>query len=244
MNILRTKMVGGAAIALVATGSLTTAAWADPSPTSPTSIVPPSAASSTLAKIQAKAASAISLRLTDLQAALTVVKANHYLTPADQSTIETTLSNDLAGLNALAPVIQADTTVAKARSDYDSVFTSYRVFALALPQARLAASADDLTGTVLPRLTDAQSRLEGLLNGADKSKDTTAVQAAMTDLANQLSAVTTSTSGVAATVLGYKPSDWNANHAILAQPRADLTSARSDAKQARADVKTVVEALK
>jgi len=243
MRLLPTKWTVGTAATLALTGAFAPVAFAD-SNTTPSSTAISSGSSTVLASIKTRAATAISTRDSALQGALTAVNSNHYLASADRSAIVSTINGDLTGLNALAPVIQADTTVSQARADYDSIFTSYRVFALVLPQARLAAAADDITGSVLPRLEDAQSRLESLLAGADQSKDTAAVQAAMADLQKQLSGMASNTSGVSATVLGYKPADWNSNHAVLAPARADLVSARGDAKQARADIETVIGAIK
>jgi hypothetical protein len=236
------KVVAGAAVAAAATAALVPAAFAAAasSPSTGTS----SAGGATLAAIQARAASAISARDTALTAAITAVTSNKYLTSSDRATVLATLNHDLSGLNALRPVIRADTTVAKARTDYDSIFASYRVFALALPQARLAAACDDLTGTLLPRLTDARTKLQSLLSGADQSKDTPAVQATRSDLAKQISGLSTGTSSVVAQLLAYTPAQWNANHVLLAPTRAVLVAARGDARQSRSDIATIVKALK
>jgi hypothetical protein len=239
------QIIAGAAVALAAAAAVAPSAFADSGGSSSTTAVPSTTAGAdTLAAIKAKGAAAISARDSALQAAISAVTANRHLTSSDGATVLSTLNADLSGLNALAPVIQADTTVSKARADYTTIFTNYRVFALALPQARLAAAADDLTGTVLPRLTDAQSRLQARLSGKDSGKNTGSVQAAMADLANQISAITSATNGLSATVLGYTPAQWNANHALLTQPRSALVTARGDARTARKDIKTVVEALR
>ena len=254
------KMLAGAAITLgAATAIAVPAAFADSSAspgtspstpaagsgTSPTSAsTPADRQTDTLAAIKAKAQSAISLRLSALQAASTATQGNRFLTSSDRATILSTLSSDEAGLTALGPVIQADTTVAQARSDYDTIFTRYRVFALAIPQSRFAAAADDLTDTVVPRLGDAQQKLETLLAGKDSSKNTPAVQAAMNDLGNRIAGITSYASGLSATVLGYTPAQWNANHDLLSPLRSRLQDARADAKGARTDVRTVVQAIR
>lgn len=239
MRFVSGKRAAAVAAAVGAAFTFAPSAYADSGSSTSTS-----ASASTLAAIKAKAAAAISLRESALQAAITAVTANRYLTSGDRATILATLNSDASGLNALGPVIQADTTVAQARTDYQTIFTHYRVFALALPQSRFAAAADDLTGTVVPRLTDAQSKLEDLLAGPDHSKDTPAVQADMADLAKQIAGITTSTSGLAATVLSFTPAQWDANPAILAPYRADLVTARGDARAARADIANVVAAIK
>ncbi|HWE56130.1 MAG TPA: hypothetical protein VG435_11500 [Acidimicrobiales bacterium] len=243
MKRILTKVGTCAALAAGAGGLIASPALA--ATTSSTVATSPATASGqTLANIKAKAATAISVRQNALQLAVSDVRANEYLTDADRATLLNTLQDDQSGLTTLGQTIQGDTTVAKAEADYKLIFTGYRVFALALPQVRFAASTDDLTGTVVPHLTDAQTKLQALLSGPDKSKDTPAVQAKMDDLANQISAITTDTNGLAATILSFTPAQWDANPYILTAPVSQLRTARSDAKQARADIAYVVQAIK
>jgi hypothetical protein len=117
------------------------------------------------------------------------------------------------------------------------------VYALALPQVRFAEAADDLAGGVVPNLTAARSTLAGLLAGVDSAKNTAAVQAWMSDLGHQISAITSATNGLSATVLADTPAQYDADHALLSQPRATLASARADAKTARSDAANVLKAL-
>lgn len=247
MRVSSRKMIASAAIALAAAASAVPAASAETGSGPSTTIGSRTAAGSgagTLASIQARAASAISTRLSALQGAVASVTSNRYLTSADRAAILSSLNSDLSGLKALGPVIQADTTVAQAKTDYRSIFTRYRVFALGLPQARFAAAADDLTGTVLPRLRDAHSRLQALLAGRESAKNTAEVQSAMSDLGDRISAISSATDGLSAAVLALTPADWNGNHAVLAPLRARLVTARADARKARSDIRTVVEALR
>lgn len=241
-----------AAITAVAIGAGTAALTGVPTgafaATTPTTPAPAAGSTSTkgatLNAIRTRAAAAVSLRVNALQAAITDVGPNRYATASDRATILTTLQSDLAGMNTLGPEIQADTTVATAESGYRSIFTQFRVFALALPQARLAASADDLTGTVVPRLSDARTRLQSLLAGADSGKDTPAVQAAMADLSTRISGIGTATDGLTTAILGYTPAQWNAAPGILAPWKTKLVTARADTRSARSDVETVVEAIR
>lgn len=235
MNRSRRYAFAAAAVA-VSVGVAVPAAFASTSTTSSTG--------ATLSAIKARAAAAISVRQSALNAGISAVDANKWLTSADKATILGTFNSDLSGLTALGPKIQADTTVTQARSDYRTIFTSYRVFALALPQGRLAAASDDITTGVLPRLNDADTRLKNLLAGPDSGKNTAQVQAAMADLAAQIQTVTTATSGFSANLLALTPAQYDADHAILTGPRSTLLTARADIAKARGDIKTVVQAIK
>jgi hypothetical protein len=197
-----------------------------------------------LSTIQAKAAAAIADRLTSLGTAIPSVTANQVITPADRSTLLATLNHDVAGLTALRATIAGDTTAKQAATDAATIYTTYRVYALALPQVRYAEAADDLTGGVLPKLVDAQTKLAALLAGADSAKNTPAVQATMTDLGTKITAATTLTAGLSGTVLAYTPAQYDANHALLSAPRQSLAMAGTDVKAAQVDVTTVLDALK
>ena len=197
-----------------------------------------------LTDVKAKAATAISARLSSLNSAISAVNNNKWLTSTDKSIALQTLNNDISGLTALGQKIQGDTTLSQAVSDYRTIFTGYRVYLLALPQIRLAAASDDLSTGVVPRLTDAQTRLQNVLNGKDQSKNSSSVQAAMADLAKQIQAITQETNGLSGTVLAYTPAQYDANTSILSSARMAIRTARDDTKTARQDIKTVIEALR
>ncbi|HEX4862475.1 MAG TPA: hypothetical protein VFV02_00285 [Acidimicrobiales bacterium] len=197
-----------------------------------------------LSDIKTKAAAAISARLDSLGTAQTAINNNRWLTSPDKAAALQIVSNDTSGLTALGQKIQNDTTVVQAAADYKTIFTGYRVYLLALPQIRLAAASDDLSTGVVPRLTDAQTRLETLLSGKYKDKNNSTIQAAMADLAKQIQAITQETNGLSATVLSYTPQQYDSNTSILLPARTAISTARSDAKAARQDVKTVRDELR
>jgi hypothetical protein len=240
-----TKAAAGLGTAAVVLVGLTGTALADTGKPSVSTASPTAAPhGKSLADIQAAAAAAISRRLSSLSVAINDVNNNTVITPGDKTTLLATLNGDVTGLTALGVTIAGDTTANQAASDYATVFTSYRVYALALPQVRFAAATDDITVAVLPKLTDAQSKLAALLAGADSGKNTPQVQAWMADLATQITAIGTETSGLSATVLAYTPAQYDANHALLSPARASLGISRNDIKTGRGDIANVVKALK
>jgi hypothetical protein len=244
-----TKAAAGLATAAVVLTGLTGTALADTgspavSSASPTATPTSAPHGKSLASIQAAAAAAIAERLASLSVAINDVNNNTVITPADKITLLATLNGDVTGLTALGVTIAGDTTAKQAASDYSTIFTSYRVYALALPQVRFAAAADDMTVAVLPKLTDVQAKLAALLAGVDSGKNTPQVQAWMADLATQITAIGTETSGLSATVLAYTPAQYDANHGLLAPARASLAISRKDIKTARGDISNVMKALK
>lgn len=196
----------------------------------------------TLAAIQARSAAAIAARQGALKARLAMVTSGSpHLTAAHRQALITLISNDQAGLAALGTKIAGDTDVATARADHQQIFTGYRVYALVLPQVRLVRVADAFTGAVLPRLTDARTRLAA---AAAQQGKTDEVAAQLADLDAQIAAIRTATEPVADEVLALTPAQWNADHSVLAGPRQALLSAREATRKARADIVAIRKVLK
>ena len=206
--------------------------------------VTPSTAPRSLAGVQALGAKATSDRITALDKAIPSVTSNQALSSADRATILATLNHDLGGMHSLAATIAGDTTVEQASDDYRSIFTDYRVLAVALPQAAYAAAADDLTDTTLPKLTAAQKSLTALLAGPDAAKSTPALLAQLADMAAKISAAQAAITGQSAAALAVTPAAYDANHAVLTPVRTSVTTALADSKAAGVDGSDILAALK
>lgn len=233
---VRTGVIAGALACTTIIGLAATPAFADTSSSVKSG--------RTLAQIQVDGAAKTAQRITSLTTGISTITANTHLSSGDKTTILGTLNNDLSGMKSLQSKIAADTTKADAAADYTTIFTTYRVYAVALPQAHYAAAADNLDSAVLPRLTDVQSRLAALLAGKDASKSTPALQASLADMSTQITDASGSLSGLSAAALAVTPAQYNSNHDVLKDLRQKLTSARTAVKQARQDAKTVVAALR
>src|ERR1019366_8299375 len=66
-------------------------------------------------------------------------------TSGDKATLLSQLSADASGLQTLLGTIDADTTVAKALADTETIVTGYRVFLLEQPKVHLVIAADTET---------------------------------------------------------------------------------------------------
>ncbi|MGO8863741.1 MAG: hypothetical protein ACLQRH_23695 [Acidimicrobiales bacterium] len=217
-----TRRLGGVAL----TTATVLGAWAATAAASPPS----------LSTIQAAATAAITLRVNDLNAAITKVNGSKDL-GSDSAALAAYLSSDIGPLQALGQKIAGDTSVTTAKSDTASIYTNFRVLALVLPAAHLAATVDGIDVTALPNLTSLAAKAESRVNPSNQA----VLQPLINDMNAQISAATTGTSGVASTVLGYTPAQWNANHDLLAPAHgavqaaiANIAKARSDAQQIRA----------
>ena len=192
-----------------------------------------------LARVKAQAQVAIDARLSSLKTSLALVSTGSpSLVPADRSELSGLLSTDITGLTALGQRIQADTALATARIDAADILSEYRVYALAEPQVHRVRATDSIRLVVLPALTDAQSALVKAFQAAGKP-----APPQMADLAANIQAISTSTSGLSSTLLGFTPAQWNANHELLAPTRQTLQTVRADIRAARADVVAARELL-
>jgi hypothetical protein len=168
----------------------------------------PAATTQTLPEIQARAATALTLRVNDLNAAVSKVNGASHLGSGTAS-LASYLEADIAPLQALGTKIAGDTSVPTARADAWSIFSSYRVLALVLPAAHLAATADGIDATAIPDLTALSARAASHVDPSNRAT----VQPLIDDLNAQVQSAANVTSGVAATLLGYTPPQWNADHA-------------------------------
>jgi hypothetical protein len=194
----------------------------------------PGAGTPTLPGIQAKAAAAITLRVNDLDAAISKVDGSGHLGSSSASLVSY-LQADIAPLQALGAKIAGDTTVAAAQADASTIFTSYRVLALVLPAARLAATADGIDATAIPALTTFSAKAASRVNPSNQAT----LQPLIDDLNAQIQSATNGTAGVATTLLGYTPSQWNANHDLLTTSRSSVQAANGNVTKARNDVQQI-----
>ncbi len=204
---------------------------------------PTPTAHSSLSAIQQAGATATANRIRDLTTGISKVNGTSTLSPADRSAVLGNLNTDLTGMQGLQSKIAADTAAATAWADYQSIFTGYRVYAVGLQQSHIAASADGLTGTAIPKLQSAAAKISALFT-SDPSKATPELQAELADMQAKTADAVSKTSGLAAAALAVTPSAYNANHAVLTDDRAAARAALADTKAAAKDGRAILAALK
>lgn len=192
-----------------------------------------------LSALQAQAAAAITLRVNDLNAAITKVNAAKNL-GSEASTLDAYLQSDIAPLQQLGQQIAADTTVRAVQAAAPTIFTNYRVLALVLPAAHVAGAASTITNGAIPELTADSSKAASRVNASNEST----LDPLIADLNQQINAATQATSGLAATVLAYMPAQWNANKGLLNGAHGSMSSTSTDVKNALFDLKRIRAALK
>jgi hypothetical protein len=237
-GIVVTSVIGVVATAAIVAGAGASAFASTPSPS------PAPKTTHTLASVQAAAKSAADKRETALSAAITKLDAAKGVSSSDKSTLLGRLNADLAGMKSVEAKVAADTTLSGAVADTKTLFTTYRVLGLAIPQAHVVAAVDRATTLGIPKLTASETKLAAALAGKDASKSTATLQADLADMKTQTAAAASALSGVSAKVLAITPSDYNANKTVVKSIRTSVKSAIADLKKVRTDRKAIVSALK
>jgi hypothetical protein len=232
-HLIRIGAVATAALAVTA-GATVTAGADTASGNSGSSAVPTS-----LAGIKAKAATDITDRVNELNAAIAKVNAATGL-GSGQATLVSYLGADISPLQQLNQTIQGDSTVQQAASDFGTIFSGYRVYVLVLPAARMAAAADHATATAIPKLTADATKAQSRVTPANQAT----LQPLIADLDSQITTATNAANGLAATVLAFTPAQWNANNALLAASKASAQAATGALQKGRTDVGQIVQALR
>jgi hypothetical protein len=237
-RITITSLVGtvAAAALVVGAGAPAFASTSTPSPSTKTT--------HTLESVQAAAKTATDKRETALSAAIAKLDAAKGISATDKASLVDRLNADLAGMKVIEAKVAADTTLATASADFKTIFTTYRVFGVAIPQARIVADIDRATSIEIPKLTASQTKLAAKFAGKDASKSTAALQSNLADMKAKIAAASSELSGASEKVLAITPADYNSNKTVVKSARASVKTAENDLKQARADRKAILTALK
>jgi hypothetical protein len=194
--------------------------------------------------IIAKGNQEINRRLTTLGTLSSKINDTVKLSASNKATLSSEVSAEINGLTALKAKLDADTTLADAKTDAQSIYTDYRVYALILPKVGLVKTADDqqvVEGKLTALATKLQTRITATKTA---NKDTASLQTKLDDLNAKVSAAQAISSTIEAKVIALQPSDYDSDHTILSGDAAQLKTAHADNQAAIADGKTIISSLK
>ncbi len=243
MTRVRTNLIRLGSVALasgvMAGGFAGAAGLADAAAPSATGSRGSDSAPTTLAGIKAKAATQVTDRVNALNEAIGKVNGAKGL-GSSQGALASHLGADIAPLQQLNQTIQGESTVQQAAHDFATIFSDYRVYALVLPATRIAAAADDATTTAIPHFTAVAVKARAHITPTNQA----VLQPLIDDLNSQIESATSATSGLAATVLGFTPAQWNGDHGLLDTARSSVDTAGAALKKARSDVQQLQQDAK
>jgi len=186
----------------------------------------------------------IARRLASLSKLTSKINAATKLTGADKATLTAEVNATISGLNTLKAKLDAETTVAAARADVQSIYTEYRVYALVAPKVGLIKVADDQQ-VAEQKLQALIQKFQTRLNAAkSKGKNVDALETVLSDMTQKVNASASISSTIQAKVIGLQPTDYNNDHAVLNGTSAQLKTAHTDNVAAYQDAKQIVAGLK
>lgn len=183
--------------------------------------------------------------LTDLN---TRIQAMQKVTDTFKSGVSASITNEINTLTALKAKIDADTDAATLKTDVQSITGSYRVFALVLPQGRIAAAADREVELV-SMMSTVGAKLQARIQAAQQAgATTTSLTAALTDMAAKLQDAQKQAEAAVTASASLTPDNGDkakmaSNQAALKEARADIVVAQKDLAAARKDVATITSGL-
>lgn len=128
----------------------------------------------------------ITNRITTLNNLISRIQGDNRLTSDEKTALSAEIQSAISGLNSLKATIDADTDVAKARSDAKKIVTDYYVFVKLEPKIRLLITLNNLETTsaniqtLVPQVQNLINTLQG------QGKDAAGLSVLLADISTQL----------------------------------------------------------
>src|SRR3989304_1694843 len=180
--------------------------------------------------IKARANEEIDRRIKALDRLSARVAAMKRVSDAQKNNIASTVATEKINLENLRAKIAADTDLETLKADQRSIATSYRVFALVIPQGEILVAGDRIK-TIADSMTTIGGKLESRINEAKKADAILKADAAI----NGVSALTPDNGSTAKAA---------ANRAALQTARENIRKGMEDLRAAREDARKIVQGLK
>ncbi len=191
----------------------------------------------------------IDRRITALNALNTRVQAMTRVTSSFKAQLSTNIQSQISSLTTLKSKIDADTDSAALKTDIKSITTSYRIYALIMPQSHIAAAADRAVN-----IATMESALGAKLKvrvdaAAAAGSDTTALNALLADLASSTTAAVVQAQAAVTLTAALQPDNGDktlqqSNLKALQDAHKDLQAAQQDLVQGRKDITNIVQDLR
>lgn len=207
-------------------------------------VVVSSTASNKISNLQARANKEIDRRIDRLNKLITRINSIKRLTSDQKSSFVSQIQTEITNLKNLKTKIAGDTDLTTLKADVRSIVTSYRVYALFIPQISLLASADrtlDIVDKVSALAAKLQSRIQTAQN---KGNNVSSLQSALSDMQSKISDAKKQATNAIDAVVPLTPSGYPGNKTTLQNARTMLKTAHTDLVMARQDAKTITQGLR
>jgi len=175
-------------------------------------------------------------------------KINNFkkLSNAQKAQYSTEITSDINALTALKSKCDSDTDITTLRSDYRSIFTAYRIYAVFDRQINRLALSDKISDVINAfNSTNIIAKLQSRIVQAGNPSNLTALLA---DLQAKLQAAQSQVALAQSQVISLTPSDYNSNpnsvNVAFDSSRVNFQTAQADLKAAMSDLLQIRQGLK
>lgn len=197
-----------------------------------------------LTKLHTECDTEVDKRITSLTSVQARINELQKLSSDQKNTFISEITTDSNGLTALKAKCDSDTDLTTLRNDYRSVFTTYRIFAVFLPQLHLLAAVDTM-GVTADKLSDLANKLQIRIQNAGNPSNLTSL---LSDMQAKIADAKTQYTNAESQVTSLTPQSYNTDPAgtkqALTTARTDIKTGAQDLRDAFADAKQIVQALK
>jgi len=231
---------GAVAVAGILSAGCFSSTAAQAAGTGPTGTCTPVA----LSAARTRATAALTRRVAKLHELSAAVAASTGLTSSDRSTLTTDITNDLAGLSALQQKVPTDTSCVAVAAVEHAMVVEFRVFVVMSPQVHLTIAADTETA-LAGALEGLEPKIAARITAAKQNGVTVrAAENRFSDLESQVGTATTSSAGVAASVLALTPASYPGSSQTLENASTKLAAGHLALLRARADLRSLKAAAR
>ncbi|HUD44814.1 MAG TPA: hypothetical protein VMR41_04685 [Patescibacteria group bacterium] len=188
----------------------------------------------------------ITNRISSLNNSTAKINAINKLTESQKQQYLTSIQTNVSGLTTLKAKCDADTDASTLTADTKSVFSTFRVYAVFMPQTSLLVAADKLS-TTAGQLSDLATKFQTRLSEA-QSANVTTLQSLLTDMQTQITTAQTQANSVISQVSPVQPTTYNANPAVtggvFTSSRTNLKTGTQAVQKAVQDAMQIVASLR
>lgn len=202
------------------------------------------ASQNSIENLRSRALREIDNRLTSLSRLVTKINTLGKLTTGQKAALTASLQTEITNLTNLKAKVQADTDIETLRADAKAIVSSYRVYALYIPQIHTLTAASALL-TSTQKLTDAYTELQKRVSNAKAAGvDTTVMTQELVAMQAKITDATTQTNSAIDLVTPLTPAGYPGNLALLRTAREKLSVARKDVVDASGNARKVLSLLR
>ena len=216
----------------------------NPSPAVNKGIKNPVAQEEVISNLKQRADKEIDRRVTSLTELITRINSMKKLSSDQKTSLTTQIQTEITALNTLKTKIDQDTDLTTLRTDVKSIVSSYRVYALYIPQIRIILSSDKISESAA-NLTTLAGKLESLIGTSGATGTTlTSLNNYLSDMKVKIADANTQALAAQNEVIALTPQGYPANKTTLQDARAKIKTAIKDLQTARDDAKQIIAILR